>query len=326
MQRAAKSHSHFDCAPITADDHANDLDHGSGELRFSFPFLMLRLTGSPVTFGRGTCSRSITQHLLGEDGGRQHMGVEGERKLGHRYYSELPSVITSQPLFQVRYGRLEVGFVHPMSFVARADSPTILALGGRGWRLQHVDWKRKIAHVEPAQETGRSRWIGSSVPLSFSLCQAVLRVLESGESLPSWSRRASERIRELRQELSPCCGDGTVIVRREQTLEWWTFAGLAVNQTIVQFLQPYFQVQLRADNFWINLPTDVEQEELVRAIKEAGANHALPQWDLRGPATDLLKFGDLLPDSLLRELILARIADVPRARQILEASFRITRT
>jgi len=100
--------------------------------------------------------------------------------------------------------------------------------------------------------------------------------------------------------------------------------GLAVNQTIVQYLQPHFSSPLRADNFWINLPAEVGAEELARIKNDLRVAESLPRWDLRAPATDLLKFGDLLPDDLLRELILARIADVPRARQILESTVHFT--
>ncbi len=48
-----------------------------------------------------------------------------------------------------------------------------------------------------------------------------------------------------------------------------------------------------------------------------------PEWDPRGPATDLLNFGDLLPDALLHELILARIADVHGARLIFNSKIRM---
>ncbi len=265
----------------------------------------------------------LEQGLLGEDGGRLHLGAEAERRLGHKHFSELLSVVASQPLFQVRFGRLEVGFVHPLSFVAKKDGPAVLALGGRGWRLLHIDWNRKIAHVEPTQESGRSRWIGSSIPLSPALCANVHQLLASTEQSPAWSRRASDRLGELRQELSPICGDGSVIARREASLEWWTFAGLAANQTVVQYLQPHIESPLRADNLWINIPPDTSVERLTQILQELHSVDAPPAWEFQQPAGDLLKFGDLLPDHLLRELILARIADVPRAIDILRAPIRV---
>jgi ATP-dependent Lhr-like helicase len=266
---------------------------------------------------------ALKQDLLGQDGGRLHLGVEAERRLGHRHFSELLSVVTSQPLFQVRYGRLEIGFVHPLSFAVSKDSPVILALGGRGWRLLHVDWARKVAHVEPVQESGKSRWMGSSVPLSPVLCASVRHLLQSTDQDPAWSRRAVDRLSELREDLSPCCADGSAIARRGLSLEWWTFAGLAANQTLVQYLKPHIQSPLRADNLWINLPPDASIERLSKTIKELRGVEAPPDWDFQQPAADLLKFGDLLPDHLLCDLIMARIADIPRAQEILRSPIRI---
>lgn len=267
---------------------------------------------------------AIEQDLLGEDGGILHIGAGGERRLGHRHFSELLSVVTSQPVFQVQFGRLEVGFVHPLSFAASKDRPTVLALGGRSWRILHLDWHRKIAHVEPAEETGRSRWIGSSVPLSPVLCTAIRNVLRTTEQSSAWSRRAVARIAELRHELSECCGEGSVIARKGHILEWWTFAGLAVNQTVVQYLRPHFESSLRADNLWISLPSDLNIERLNHTIQELRGAESPPDWDLQKPAADLLKFGDLLPKHLLRELILARIGDISGAQQVLHSHIRVT--
>lgn len=266
---------------------------------------------------------AMAQNLLGEDGGRLHLGAEAERRLGHRHFSELLSVVTSRPLFLVRYGRHEIGFVHPLSFAAGKDGPVTLALGGRGWRLVHVDWNRRIAQVEPTQESGRSRWMGSSLPLSPALCGKIRHVLQSTDGSPAWSRRAVDRLAELRQELSPCCGDGSTIARGGPSQEWWTFAGLVANQTVVQYLQPRIESPLRADNLWISLPSNVSIEHLSRAIQELHSADAPPDWKLQQPAADLLKFGDLLPDHLLRDLILARVADIPRAQEILRSPIRV---
>ncbi len=266
---------------------------------------------------------ALEQNLLGEDGGRLHLGAEAERRLGRRHFSELLSVVTSQPLFQVRFGRMEIGFVHPISFSSAKDGPAILSLGGRGWRLLHVDWARKVAHVEPTNDPGRSRWMGSSIPLSSALCASVRDVLVSIDQNARWSHRAVARLAELRHDLSRCCSDGSVIARRGLSLEWWTFAGLAANQTIVQYLQPHFQSPLRADNFWIGLPSDLSIEQLTRIIEEVRNIGGPPDWDLQQPAADLLKFGDLLPDHLLKDLIIARIGDLPRAQELLHSPIRM---
>jgi ATP-dependent Lhr-like helicase len=132
-----------------------------------------------------------------------------------------------------------------------------------------------------------------------------------------------ERIADLRSELNPMCGEGTVIGRRGMTLEWWTFAGLAANQTVVQYLQPHITSQCRADNLWIRLPNDLSLERLNEVIAELQSENAAPSWDLGEPAKDLLKFSDLLPGDMLNEMILSRIADVPRANAVLRSPIRI---
>ena len=105
-------------------------------------------------------------------------------------------------------------------------------------------------------------------------------------------------------------------------MEWWTFAGLAANQTIAQYLRPRIGPPLRADNLWINLPPDASVARLQQTLEEIRSIDAPPDWDFQQPAADLLKFGDLLPNQLLRDLIMARIADVPRAREILRSPVR----
>jgi ATP-dependent Lhr-like helicase len=265
---------------------------------------------------------ALEQGLICSDSGRLHLGPEAERRLSHRHYSELLSVITSQPLFKVLFGRVEIGSVHPLSFTNGKDTPVILALGGRGWRLNHIDWKRKVAHVVPDAGSGRSRWIGSSVPLSATLCTAVKHLLQSSEQPPTWSKRAIGRLDGLRKDLSPLCGEGSCIGRKGNALEWWTFAGLATNQTLIQYLTPHLGLSLRADNLWISLPPETPHHRLAEIVEKVRHADGEPNWDLQHSANDLLKFGDLLPDHLLRELILVRIADVPNAQKILQSPIK----
>lgn len=266
---------------------------------------------------------AFRQKLIVEDGGCLHLGPEAERRLGRRNFAELLSVVTSEPLFQVRYGRVEVGFVHPISFAGNKDGPVILALGGRGWRVTHLDWSRKIAYVEASQEHGRSRWMGSSVPLSPALCASVRDLLQSSEQALWWSRRAIERIAGLRQELSHFCSEGSVIVRKGLSLEWWTFAGLVANQTLVYLLRPHVQSTLHADNLWIKLPSDMSVERLTEVVQSFRAAESKLEWEFQQSAVDLLKFSDLLPDHLFRDMMMVRMTDIPRAREILRSPMRI---
>ena len=94
------------------------------------------------------------------DDGILSFAPEGEAEYGRKNFMELLSVFTSPPLFRVVSGQKELGNVHESTFYKRQDGPVILVLAGRSWKTNHLDWKRRIAHVEPTDERGRSRWLG----------------------------------------------------------------------------------------------------------------------------------------------------------------------
>jgi hypothetical protein len=92
---------------------------------------------------------------------------------------------------------------------------------------------------------------------------------------------------------------------------------------VVNYLQPRIDSPLRADNYAIDLPVDTSIENLRQIIDSLREVNSPPDWDNQQSAADLLKFGNLLPAHLLRELILARIADVQGARAILRSPIRV---
>ena len=63
----------------------------------------------------------------------------------------------------------------------QAGRPPRAALGGRAWHVTHIDWQRKVAHVEVSEAQGRTRWKGTGQGLSFRLSQAIKRVLAEDE-------------------------------------------------------------------------------------------------------------------------------------------------
>jgi len=264
---------------------------------------------------------SIAQHALGnqllcEDNAILLLGPAAERLFGRRNFMELLSVITSQPLFQVRYGRAPLGFVHPLSFTAKRGQPVILSLGGRSWRVSHVEWDKKIAYVEPCADRGRSRWAGSAMPLSHRLCAEIKRLLQDDREDSFWSRRGRSRIIELRQELALTTSEGTCIVQDERQWAWWNFAGLAVNQTVANMLSMNLGELPRADNLFIRLP-DCPLHEIEQAIAAAAQ---CPQTDVSAwteQAGELLKFSELLPPDLLTRTITTRLVDIPGAEALL---------
>ena len=109
----------------------------------------------------------IAKKILWSDQGILSFAPEGEARYGRKNFMELLSVFTSPPLFQVTWGRKELGFVHESTFFNKQNKPSVLLLAGRSWKTTHLDWRRRIAHVEPSDERGKSRWLGEGQFLSY---------------------------------------------------------------------------------------------------------------------------------------------------------------
>jgi len=271
---------------------------------------------------------TIAQHaldsqLLCEDNAVLLLGPVAERLFGRRNFMNLLSVITSQPLFHVRYGRTSLGFVHPLSFAGRPTQPVVLSLGGRSWRISHIEWSKKTAYVEPCKDHGRSRWAGESMPLSPRLCAEIKHVLENSQEDAFWSRRSGDRIAELRRELPFAASRGTCIVSGQQSRTWWTFAGLATNQTLANMLIGYLGRLVRANNLFIQLPGECPLSDLQQAIADAAKLEEVDPsvWAERGG--ELLKFSELLPSDLLTRTMIARLSNIDGARAILESPITV---
>ncbi|MBD0320585.1 MAG: ATP-dependent helicase, partial [Gemmatimonadetes bacterium] len=169
----------------------------------------------------------LEEGILFEDGGILGLGEEGRALYGARNHLELFSVFLSPPLFTVFHGSAELGHVHELTFQGRAEGPVHLALGRRTWRVRHVDWSVRRAYVEPGDLPGRSRWLGSGQPMRFALARTVQHVLLDGVEERFLSRRAAEKLGELREEHAWLSPTGTTLRVSEPEGEsrWWTFAG-----------------------------------------------------------------------------------------------------
>jgi ATP-dependent Lhr-like helicase len=240
----------------------------------------------------------LEQGILFEDGGILGLGEEGRTLYGARNYLELFSVFLSPPLFTVFHGNAELGQVHELTFRGRAEGPVHLSLGGRTWRVRHVDWSARRAYVEPGDLPGRSRWLGTGQPMRFELAQAVSHILLEGVEERFPSRRASEKLGELRDEHSWLSPEGTTLRVGEPEGEsrWWTFAGDVYNAAAAAELtrrgypaaSDAFAVSLRSAA--VALPESIA--EAARAVSAA---------PLRAPASadDLhLKFIECVPPAL----------------------------
>jgi ATP-dependent Lhr-like helicase len=268
----------------------------------------------------------LEQQILFEDEGLLAFGPKGEETFGRKNFLELFSVFLSPPLFTVLHGRQELGFVDELTFLGKKDGPRVLLLGGRSWAVKHVDWPRKIAHVEPTDAKGQSRWKGEGQGLGFALCQAVHEVLATDTEREFWSRRAVERMAEVRHEYAWLTPGTTVLLPgKDGDPEWWTFGGLAANAMLAGALRGQVQGEVDYDNFAITLKGSTTVERCTEAI---GALRGQAPEGMRAAidpaAGDGLKFSACVPPGLLSEMLSRRLRDEDGVRTLLAHAVKAT--
>jgi ATP-dependent Lhr-like helicase len=252
--------------------------------------------------------------IMWDDGGVLSFAPEGEAHFGRKNFMELLSVFTSAPLFRVVSGQKELGFVHESTFYRREDGPAILVLAGRSWKANHVDWKRRVAHVEPAEERGRSRWLGEGQMLSYRLCQSIRRVLATDENPPFWSRRATARLEELRGESPWVDSHATSIVRHTNgEVRWWTFGGGVGNTLLADYLRR--QTDARGENLSVRFPATSSLDSVAEAIAGVVVEEVRPVPN--EAAMEHLKFTECLSAELAADVFCARFNDAEAVRRVL---------
>ena len=259
----------------------------------------------------------IVEHLLAtdilfDDGAGLAFGRRGERAFGRKNFLELFSVFTSLPLVTVLHGNAELGHVHPASFVRSDAQPTVLLLGGRSWHVTHLNWARRVAHVEPTKSKGRSRWLGTSRAMDAALCREVRSVLAGAPVPATLSRRAKAQLEAVCEAHAWACEGRTALVRdADGDVRFWTFAGMRANAMLRERLGALAD-DGRADNLAIPLRAGVGFAEL-QAWREEAAHG-----DLVAPVDDeamkQLKFSECLPRPIAVRILGGRLGDVEAAR------------
>ena len=260
-------------------------------------------------------AESIVQHMIAcdilwDDSGVLWFGQRGEKEFGYRNFMDLLSVFTSEPLFTVRCGHTDVGFVHELSFARGKDDDKTLLLGGRAWAVTHIDWQRRIAYVEAAEQRGRSRWIGAGQPLSHELCQAIRHVLAGDAESELWSRRAREEMLLAREEHSWVKDGETAVVSSPDGVAWWTFAGDRANAAIRQGLMEATGANLLSNGLSVSADSSVDPTAFSTAVEEIRESDAVaPAINISDQMLDGLKFNSCLPERVAKSVLQHRLAD-----------------
>jgi ATP-dependent Lhr-like helicase len=260
-----------------------------------------------------------TSTLFG-DAGILSFGQEGETEYGRKNFLEILSVFTSPPLFKVISGQKELGNVHESTFYKKQEGPAILVLAGRSWKTNHLDWKRRIAYVEPTDEKGRSRWIGEGQFLSFRVCQAIRRVLAAETTESYWSRRAISQIGEVRMEYPWASSDQTILVQQPSgEVQWWTFAGGLANMLVMDHMGGGSKA--KTDNLCIRFPLTLKLADVESLIASHIRDEIVPRPSEE--ATENLKFGECLPPAIAAEVFAARFNDPEAIANIRREPMRV---
>lgn len=269
-------------------------------------------------------SSMLDRKILWDDSGILGMGQEGEDTFGRRNFMELFSVFMSPPLFTILQGRQEIGYVDQSTFLSKQDGPRILLLGGRAWQVNHIDWARKKAYVEPTDAKGRTRWSGAGQGIEFALSQSIKRVLASDKTRDYWSRRATEYITEIRHEYPWLQADSTVAIQPgEGAVQWWTFGGSRANATLANELTRICGRKVGHDSFVLEFPSDHKMQDAENAINELRERvpaEMLP--DVDEAAIDGLKFSECLPVELALEMLSRRLQDTAATTHVLQETVR----
>lgn len=258
-----------------------------------------------------------SEGFLHEDSGILGPGPESDRRFRGKGFLELLSVFDSPPLIRILHGRTELGAVDEATFQLDGETETLLLLGGRSWRVVHVDWGKRDAWVEPIQIPGRSLWLGDGRPLSFALCQAQKRVLLEGGRDDLLTRRAREQMEEVRARFPWLSPDGTTLERSAiGRVRWWTFGGLKANATLADALKAAGCPVLSRDNLALSLDASAGIPPLRSLLPTLGTIKDLRPASLAEDALESLKFADCTPHDLCFAALSQRLADPSGAADI----------
>lgn len=249
----------------------------------------------------------VAKGILLVTSGLASMGPEGERLYGRGHFLDLLSAFASPMVLAAKYGATELGYVDPMAVQRQRERPTVLLLGGRSWKVTGVDWSRRTVSVEPTEDRGKSRWLGTSRWLGFEVCQAMRRVLSNeGDADLGLSRRGAQQLSEVRELITAPERQGSMLLEHMASgrLRWWTFAGGAVNSAIALRFEDAGSV--RVDDLWIEANPGTSMTSVVKwpvhpVAREAFVLNLVERSDL--------KFSDCLTAELLVEVVASRSLD-----------------
>jgi len=188
----------------------------------------------------------------------------GEKLFGRGHFLDLLSAFASRLVLAARYGATELGYVDPMAIQQQRDGPTVLLLAGRSLKVTFVDWSKRTVAVEPTDDKGKSRWLGTSRWLGFEVCQAMRRVLlREGDAELGWSKRGTVQLDEVRELITAAERQGSPLLEHLPSgrLRWRTLAGGAVNSALAMRMGDIGST--RVHDLWVEMAAGISVPQLL---------------------------------------------------------------
>lgn len=279
---------------------------------------------APPGLAAGIEKFMLDEGILASDQGLLGMGPAGEEHFGARHFMDLVAAFTTPPLFLIRHGRAELGWVHHSSFISRDGRPPVIVLGGRAWAVGEIDWPARVAWVSPTEDEGRSRWRGSSLALRGELCRAMRAAIVSEPAETWWSRRALDEHAAIRAEFRWLQPDATTLQADGDGARatWWTFAGMHANRMMAAGLADLGIEVKSMDNSAIHMRLPADGHDVIRAAISS-MDASLLVVPVPDAAIQDLKFQEALPADLAGEVLATRWRDEGSARLALAENLHV---
>ncbi len=251
---------------------------------------------------------AVLRHLqdegyVGVEGAFIHLGLKGEARFKGRGLADLCVSFESPKTIAAFFGNQHLGDIDPMALVGLRDGPVVLALGGRSWKVDTVEWNKQRVYVQPADEAGRSRWMGQARGASRALAQEVRRVLTDADTPSSLlTQRSKSKLEDVVRELEWTL-TATPVHQDDGSYWWWTYEGWAANLILAGQAESAGARTMTVDSYGLRLKMGSDQ---LATAKGWSAISAIPTESIvLAPLP--LKFSELLPERVRAELGRRRI-------------------
>ncbi len=266
----------------------------------------------------------LAQGILHLDGARLSLGPEGEKRYGRQNFAELYAVFATAATLRVVHAGAEIGEIETRFVEAAGDRALTFTLGGRAWRMTHVEWSRGVVHVAPVANAGHARWRGRGGFLSRVLCDAMREVLTDDTIDVWWSQRAKTALAGAREEHAFLERTGPQLVSDGATTRLWTFAGGAANRLLARMAEETLGGTVTSNDLSLGFTDEAAQSDhAIHAWIAALRDHGRPDASDALRIADgfshlrLTKFQPCLPDALRDAYLAEMLTDVEGARDAL---------